>query len=458
MATIEKRGDSYRITASCGYDLTGAQVRKRMTWTPESGMTERQIAKELQRQAVLFEEKCTTGQVLEGNVRFADFAEQWFTDYAERQLRPTTVARYRTLMSRINAAIGHIRLDKLRPNHLMSFYKNLQQKGVRRDIKYKCAGDLIAILRSKNYSHKAFADLAGVGITVIYCAGRGETISLRSAERISDALSAPLDKLFVPVSKDVLSDSTVQHHHRLISSILSTAVKWQVIYSNPCERVDPPKARRKEASYLDETQANHMLELLEKESVQHRTIVRLLMFTGLRRGELCGLEWKDVDFEHSLLRIRRSSLYLSGKGVFADETKNESSERCLKISSAALDSLREQRAWQLQERLRLGDRWKNTDRIFTCWDGRPIRPDTITGWFHKFAVRNGLPSIHVHSLRHTNATLLIAAGTNLPTVAKRLGHADTTTTSKVYAHAIKSADEAAADTLQNILHPVKRQA
>lgn len=458
MATVQKRGGGYKITVSCGYDITGKQIRRNMTWNPEPGMTARQAEKELQRQTVLFEERCKTGQVLDGNIKFADFAERWFADFADTQLRPTTVARYRTLMPRINAAIGHIRLDKLRPNHLMSFYKNLQQEGVRRDIKYKCTVDLISIIRSKNYSHKTFADLAGVGTTVIYCAGRGETISLKSAGRICDALGVPLEKTFEPASKEKLSSSTVQHHHRLISSILSAAVKWQVIFSNPCERVDPPKITRKEAPYLDEEQAALLLEILEKESVQHRTIVKLFIFTGIRRGELCGLEWKDIDFNRSIIQIRRSSLYLSGKGVFADETKNESSERCIKISSAALDALREQRAWQLQERLKLGDRWQNTDRVFTCWDGRPIRPDTITSWFHKFVVKNGLPPIHVHSLRHTNATLLIAAGTNLQTVAKRLGHADTTTTSKVYAHAIKSADEAAADTLQNILQPIKKNA
>lgn len=125
MATITKRGNSYRITVSCGYDLNGKQLRRTMTWVPPDGMTARQIQKEANRQAVLFEEKCRTGQVLDGNIKFADFAERWFKDYAEKQLRPTTVARYHVLMPRINAAIGHIRLDKLQPHHLMQFYNNL---------------------------------------------------------------------------------------------------------------------------------------------------------------------------------------------------------------------------------------------------------------------------------------------------------------------------------------------
>ena len=95
MATITKRGNSYRITVSCGYDLNGKQLRRTMTWAPAEGMTKRQTEKELDRQAVLFEEKCRTGQVLDGSIRFADFAEQWFANYAEKQLRPRTVGRYR---------------------------------------------------------------------------------------------------------------------------------------------------------------------------------------------------------------------------------------------------------------------------------------------------------------------------------------------------------------------------
>lgn len=186
--------------------------------------------------------------------------------------------------------------------------------------------------------------------------------------------------------------------------------------------------------------------------------MKLLLYTGMRRGELCGLEWKDIDFELAVISVRRSSLYLSSKGVFEDETKNETSERCMKVSDDVIAMLRIWRAEQAKERLRMGDQWQDNDRLFTAWNGAPIRPDVITAWFHKFVTKNGLPPIHVHSLRHTNATLLIAAGTNLTTVAARLGHANTTTTSKIYAHAIKSADQAAAEALQDILHPVRKQA
>ncbi len=422
-------------------------------------MTARNAEKKAQRQAVLFEEKCRSGQVLDGSVRFADFAERWFVDYAERNLRLTTVSRYRLFMPRINAAIGHIRLDKLKPHHLMAFYKNLEESGIREDSKYHCVQDFKALLKQRGLTKRKFAPIAGVSVYVLDSITRGNNISQSSAEKVADALDENMEALFVrSTEKDKLSPHTVLHHHRLISSILSSAVKWQVIFSNPAARVEAPRNKRKEAICLDEEQAARLLELLDNESIQHRTIVKLPLYTGMRRGELCGLTWDDIDFDRALITISRSSLYLPGKGVSEDATKNETSQRCIKIPLDAVKMLREFRVWQAKERLQLGDQWQNNGRVFTTWNGAPIRPDTITGWFHKFVEKNGLSPVHIHSLRHTNASLLIASGTNIQTVAKRLGHANATATGKIYSHAIKSADEAATETLQDILHPVRKKA
>ena len=458
MATIKQRGDSYKITVSCGYDLNGKQIRRHLTWTPEPGMTKRQLQKELDRQAVLFEEKCRNGQVLDGNMKFAEFAEKWFAEYAEKQLRPTTIAGYRWALKRTLPAIGHIRLDKLRPHHLMTFYDNLAESGIREDTLYRCSVDFKAFLREQHTTAVQLAERAGVGIRTLYGLNKGNRVKAETAHKIETALE--LSKpIFEPVDGDAaLSSNTISHYHKMLSSMLSTAVKWQLIYDNPCLRVDPPKVEHSEAHYLDEVQAAHLLDLLDDEPIVYRTMITLLLHTGLRRGELCGLEWDDINFDLSLLDVQRTSLYLPGKGIFEDETKNATSERCMKVSADVVTMLKAWRAEQSKQRLRMGDQWQDSDRLFTAWNGAPIRPDVITAWFHKFVTKNGLPPIHIHSLRHTNATLLIAAGTSLTTVAARLGHANSTTTSKIYAHAIKSADQAAAEVLQDILHPVKKQA
>lgn len=168
-------------------------------------------------------------------------------------------------------------------------------------------------------------------------------------------------------------------------------------------------------------------------------MIRLLLFTGLRRGELLGLEWKDIDFDNSTMRICRSSLYLPDKGIFEDETKNATSNRIIKLSQTAVNDLKAYKLWQMEQRMRIGDRWANSEKIFTTNEGKPLHTDTLPRWFSKFIKEHSdkLPHITIHSLRHTNATLQIAGGVPLTTVAKRLGHADTVTTSKIYAHAIK---------------------
>ena len=102
MATAVKRGDSYKITASCGYDISGKQIRKHTTWTPPAGMTPRQIAKELERQKVLFEERVNSGTTKDGNIRFEDFAAIWMKDFAQKQLKVKTYTGYEKSLVRIN--------------------------------------------------------------------------------------------------------------------------------------------------------------------------------------------------------------------------------------------------------------------------------------------------------------------------------------------------------------------
>lgn len=459
MATTQKRGAGYKITVSCGYDIDGKQIRKTKTWKPDAGMTERQIKKELERQAVLFEEKCKTGQVLDGNIRLADFAEQWFTDYAEKQLRPTTVAGYRKMMPRIDAAMGHIRLDKLQPHHLMRFYANLSESGVRKVTRWRAKETLSRDIQGQGLTQKELARLSGVSAAKLSRLLHGGAVYEQNAHKIAEVLNVPLESVFEPVDpQGQLSGNTVQHYHRLLSTILSAAVKWQVIFSNPCERVEVPKVTRKEAQYLDETQATHLLEALESAPEEYRVMVTLLLYTGLRRGELCGLEWSDIDFETGLLTVARSSLYVSGKGVFEDDTKNQSSRRVLKISNGLITILKVYRGHQRERRLQLGDQWQECGRIFTAWNGQPIHPDTITTWFSVFVKKNHLPNITLHSLRHTNATLLIAAGVNVKTVSAHLGHSTIATTGNIYAHAIQSAEAAAAEALESKLPMIKQQA
>ena len=193
-----------------------------------------------------------------------------------------------------------------------------------------------------------------------------------------------------------------------------------------------------------------MISCLQAEPLKYRTAIMLTLYTGMRRGELCGLNWSDIDFDNKLVTINKSVLYSAEKGVYEDTTKTKSSNRSINIPSDMIKLLKQYQAEQLQLRLSMGDIWINSGKIFTSENGGLINPDTLSTWFKKFIKRHNLPDIHYHSLRHTAATLLIAGGVDIATVSKRLGHADKSTTLNIYTHAIKSADKEAADKLQDI--------
>jgi integrase len=241
----------------------------------------------------------------------------------------------------------------------------------------------------------------------------------------------------------------------LISSILNAAVvDDQILLSNPAARVRPPHCERVEAQYLDEIQSAHLIELLENEPMQYKIAITLLLYSGMRRGELLGLEWTDLDFENRIVNISRTSQYIAGQGIFTKGTKTASGVRPIKLPVIMIDLIKKYKVWQTAERLKLGDQWQDTGRLFTAWNGAPMHPDVLSGWFEDFIKRTDLPQkIHLHSLRHTNATLMIAGGEDVLTVSRRLGHAQASTTTNIYGHAIQSTNAKASDTLENILKP-----
>lgn len=457
MASIKRRGGSFLIRCYDGYDQNGKQIERTMTWKIPAGMSDKRAEKEALHQAALFEEKVRTGQSAEQKIKFADFADKWMTDYAEVQLRPKTVKRYKGLMERIKPAIGHIYLDRLRPTHLTAFYKDLTN--VRKVSTYIINIDLKAYLKAHKITQTKLAADADVCTGTIKSIITGNSASEETAESISAALKLDMNKLFKPSGEpQPLSGQTILHYHRLISVVLQTAVEWQYIPANPAERVKPPKATNQEAEYLDDQQAIRLLELLQGQPIYYKTAVEVLLFTGMRRGELMGLVWSDIDFANNTITIQRSLQYLPEMGVFKDETKTKSSHRVIKVPSSAISSLRSYRTWQKMTFIKNGQPWHESCQVFVTQNGTPMHPDTLTSWFRDFIRTTDLPQIHIHSLRHTNATLQIANGVSVTTVAGNLGHSNANTTTKVYAHAIQSAAAASAEMMDNLLKPTKKQA
>ena len=185
--------------------------------------------------------------------------------------------------------------------------------------------------------------------------------------------------------------------------------------------------------------------------MKYKVAIILDVFTGVRLGELMGLEWNDIDFKNKEIIINKASQYLPEKGVYTKEPKTSSSYRNVSIPDSVIEMLQEYKKWYDSQKELCGEFWNDSDRLFVQDNGKPMHPDTVSKWFGKFIRKIGLPVINFHGIRHTNATLLISQNVDVAVVAARLGHAQISTTFNFYVHPLASHNRSAGLVLQNLL-------
>lgn len=389
--TIEKRGaNTWRITISDGFDSDGSRRYVRETVKFDSSMSESAQHKECEkRKAILYTQTATGAAVASKQYTFAEFAKLWMQDYPPaKKLSQVTVENYRYLLnSRILPELGHIKLSQITPHRLTQFYNKLGTEPGRGN------------------------------------RGQGKP----------------------------LSSKTVIEHHRLIRVMLGTARRWGMLAKNPADDATPPRLEQKKMVALTDVQSRDLLLALEQEPLNHRVAVMLALLGQLRKGEIGGLNWGDVDFEGQWLHVEREAVYTSATGVIIKATKTDAGRRTISLPDGVLSFLRKLRAQQAQERLKLGELWEDSGAMFTTWNGARQHPDTISKWFRGFLKRHELPAMRFHDLRHTGASLLIASGMDIETVKDRLGHTQASTTMNVYGHGYKENDARAAGILGNML-------
>lgn len=456
MATIEKlsgkNGTTYRITVSGGFDTSGKRIRHRMTYKPEPGMTARQTEKAVQRAAADFERSIEQGYALDNKQTFAEYAA-YALDMKERTgIRATTLDRYRGLLERINAAIGHIKLADLRPQHLNSFYKNLSEPGLRTGGGCATAKmDIAGWLKKHKQTRAALAEKAGVSPVTVGVAVKGESISEAKAAAIAQAMGKKVADVFkVEKNTAPLSDKTVLEHHRLISTILAQAEKEMLVPYNAAAKATPPKVEKHDPNYFQPEQITAILEALDTEPLKWQLITHLMIVTGCRRGEIMGLTWEKVDFDNSRVKIDKALVSSKSKGVYLGNTKT-SDIRYLTLPAETMKLLRRHKLEQLRLQFANGDRWVNSGFVFTTDNGSSMNPDSITGWLNDFSRRHGLPHINPHAFRHTVASVLLANGTDIVTVSKQLGHASVNTTENFYSHIIEENKAKASECIADVL-------
>ena len=389
MARIEKRGKSWRITVSLGYDSNNKQIRATKTIN-DIGYTKTEVKKMASEFELEVSRKKFTN---DKNLTLSDFIGYWEKEYALQDgvYSPTTIARNKNLLARIIPALGHIRLSKLKPTHLISFYNYLREEDVRADGK-----------------------------------------------------------------KGFLSSRTIQMHHKLLSSILNKAKKWQFLEENPCHYVDAPKSKSKQATVYDSEELNKFLTLLfEKALLKYQAFFLIAFSTGLRRGEILGLRWSDIDFENAIIKISQNAITVKG-GIEYKDPKTEKSAGSVSLSKTVIPILLNlQKEQKDLKYIHLGknpnDKWNEYNLIFINKYGKAMYPSSFAHWLVKFTNNNNLPPISIHAFRHMSVTYAIDQGYDLKSVSERARHSKIGITADIYGHYFPQKDQAIANSLDKFI-------
>lgn len=248
-----------------------------------------------------------------------------------------------------------------------------------------------------------------------------------------------------------LSRKSVVHHLSFISAVLAYAVQNGLIESNPCKYVKVPKGMKNEKSIYSLEEVQKLMELLKEAPMNYRVFFMLAIYSGFRRGELLGLEWKDIDWENNIISVRRTSNYSPDIGIYTDTTKTVKSQRSLKFPQKIMDLLREYRSVQNDDKIAKGNKWVENDRLFTKWNGEPMHNNTPYTWLKRFCQAHNFRFCDVHSLRHFYAYALIGEGVDPASVSAALGHSAITTTTSIYCHAFQKARAKANEAITKVL-------
>ena len=380
-----KKGETvYQIRVSCGYDYKGRQRTKSMTYKPKA-KSPKQIEKEVQKQAILFEQQCSE-QPIQQKIKFADLADEWLAFETEK---------------------GKLKIGSL------EVYKGLRE-------------------RTYNYLGHMYI----------------ENITRKVVQKFIFALAKGAD------GKKPLKQKTQKNYLAFVSNAFTYAVKNEYIKESPCKAIEVTETESEERDpyTLDEEVA--LLKKLDEREVptHYKVFFMLLIHLGMRKGEALAIEWKDIDLDAKSVFIRRNSQYRNSRtGVFTTLPKTKGSIRCLKLPDEIIDLLPKLKAEQEELKRNVGDNWVEHDRLFTTWNGEPMRPNRPYTWLQKFCERENLPFKGLHNFRHALVTNLVHERTDIATVSSIVGHSNPNITLGIYTHEIKEATARGCDTISNLL-------
>jgi len=246
-----------------------------------------------------------------------------------------------------------------------------------------------------------------------------------------------------------LSARSVVYHHRILSKALDYAVRMGMVARNVTSVIDPPRVARVKMATLNSEEVARFLDA-GKETLYY-VFFATLLYTGLRRGELLALRWRNLDLDKASLIVVETAYKLGNGQYVIKEPKTANSRRTVSLSPALVALLREYRADHELLRIQLGIGLTDNDFVFIRHDGSPINPNAVTHAFQRVINKAGLKHVRLHDLRHTHASLMLKAGEHPKIVSERLGHANIGITLDTYSHVLPGLQEAAAERFDKVM-------
>ena len=275
--------------------------------------------------------------------------------------------------------------------------------------------------------------------------------------KIKELKASTLNELYMrfqsgEITGKPMSSKSLKNINGFISTVLQTACREGIVATNAARLIEPIKVTHKDPSTLELDELHKLIDILKDEPIKWQAMLLMLINTGMRRGELCGLKWNKIDLNAGTVEISNNLLRSRETGELREDVpKTRSSIRVLRLPSDMIVYMRQYKAWQNEERLRLGEYFHDQGWVFAQDNGDPIHPESLSQYCGKLSKKSGI-HVWAHLLRHTQASILIASGQPVNSVSKRLGHSQVSTTMNIYAHALKNADEGNVKVLENVLY------
>lgn len=364
----------------------------------------------------------------------AQFFDEWLPAI-EPTIEPTTWQGWKDYaVYYVVPRIGEQRLQRLDEPQLLRLYSALLSDG---RIKKDSNGAMYAywseaVERGENPTARQVSEKCGTTLNSARAA-----ITRYKSRRIPKAHSPGL------------APKTIRNIHAMIHRALADAVAWKYLSHNPASNVRPPKRVRSRRPVWDPEQIQAFLRSVQKD--RFAALFLLELTTGVRRGQLCGLKWADVNLDARLLTFHDNRVVVDGHAREKAGGKTVNADQTISIDRVTVSALRRWRKLQDEERAFFGRDYKPGDYVFTFEDGRPPHPDTIRQRFDRLAAAAGLERITFHDLRHSYATGALKAGVSANVIAERIGHADVGFFLQTYAHVLRNDDREAADQAAEFL-------